>query len=252
MSEQVPSHIMDALEEDLDQFEGRVPDTVLDSLAEDLDRPHRRLTIVGIGHDQAHEVPDATQWESGAQFSFPSRPSEFQSQSEGQSPEVVDMTIGDSDGEQQNQRDANNAPHFEQWVGGTPSTHVDVVEGPVRPENVLDENIHARANVHNEHAVPVQNGFDDVGLSNTESVVSEAGPLDPVAETPEPEVVANLSRDIVLRMALVTLDEVDPCAVFRQRAAVMKSIPHIVRGPFRNALKLALEETTWGNLKTMK
>ena len=119
-------------------------------------------------------------------------------------------------------------------------THVDVGEelNPVRQENVLDANIHARG----------QDGFDDVGLSDTESVVSEAGPQDPVAETSEePEVVANLSRNVVLRMALVTLDEVDPCAVFRQRAVVMKSVPHIVRGPFRNALKLALEEATWGN-----
>ena len=128
VSEQVPSHIMDALEEELDQVEERVPDTVLDSLAED--RPHRRLTIIGMGHDQAQEVPDATQWESEAQFSFPSRP-EFQSQSEGQSPEVVDMTIGDSDGEQRDQMhresagrraDAINAPHFEPWVGGTPNS----------------------------------------------------------------------------------------------------------------------------------
>ena len=35
VSEAVPSHIMDALEEDLDQVEERVPDIVLDSLAED-------------------------------------------------------------------------------------------------------------------------------------------------------------------------------------------------------------------------
>ena len=41
----------------------RVPDTVLDSLAEDSDRPHRRLMIVSAGHDKAHQVLDATQWE---------------------------------------------------------------------------------------------------------------------------------------------------------------------------------------------
>ena len=45
------------------------------------------------------------------------------------------------------------------------------------------------------------------------------------------------------------LDEVDPAVVFRQRAAVMKSVPHVLRGPFRNVLKLALEEASWGNCR---
>ena len=48
-------------------------------------------------------------------------------------------------------------------------------------------------------------------------------------------------------MALVTLDEVDPNTHFRQRAAVMKSVPQFLRGLFRNALKLVFEEATWGN-----
>ena len=48
----------------------------------------------------------------------------------------------------------------------------------------------------------------------------------------EPELVAGLPRNVTLRMALVTLDEVDPVVVF-QRAVVMKSVPHVLRGPFR-------------------
>ena len=83
-------------------------------------------------------------------------------------------------------------------------------------------------------------------MSDTESVESVAGTVDPVVETTdEPEVVASFPGNITLRMALVTLD--DPCAVFRQRAAVMKSVPHVLRGHFGNALKLALEEATWRN-----
>ena len=31
------------------------------------------------------------------------------------------------------------------------------------------------------------------------------------------------------------------------RASVMKTVPHFLRGPFRNALKLAWEEAMWGN-----
>ena len=83
-------------------------------------------------------------------------------------------------------------------------------------------------------------------MSDTESVESVAGTVDPVVETPDdPELLASFPGNITLRMALVTLD--DPCAVFRQRAAVMKSVPHVLRGHFGNALKLALEEATWRN-----
>ena len=92
--------------------------------------------------------------------------------------------------------------------------------------------------------------------SETESVVSdlsdrsmEGPPEDATAvDTPiEPEVTVGLLRNVILRMALVTLDDVDPHVHFRQRASVMKTVPHFLRGPFRNALKLALEEATWGN-----
>ena len=79
-------------------------------------------------------------------------------------------------------------------------------------------------------------------------VESVAGTVDPVVETTdEPEVVASFPGNITLRMALVTLD--DQCAVFRQRAAVMKSVLHVLRGHSRNALKPALEEATWRNCR---
>ena len=85
-------------------------------------------------------------------------------------------------------------------------------------------------------------------MSDTESVESVAGSSDPVVEPPDkPEVVASFSRNITLKMALVTLD--DPCAVFRQRAAVMKSVPHVLRGHFPKALKLALEAATCRNCR---
>ena len=39
-----------------------------------------------------------------------------------------------------------------------------------------------------------------------------------------------------------SMDEVDPRSLFEQRASVMKAVPRFMRGPFRNALKLALRE----------
>ena len=43
------------------------------------------------------------------------------------------------------------------------------------------------------------------------------------------------------------MDEVDSRGLFAQRTVVMKSVPRFLRGPFRNALKLALHEATRSN-----
>ena len=75
----------------------RAPETIVDALEEDLERPSRRLVLVG-GHQTPLPAED-TQWESDAQFSFPTRPSELQSQFESPNGVVVVMTIGDSDEE---------------------------------------------------------------------------------------------------------------------------------------------------------
>ena len=102
-------------------------------------------------------------------------------------------------------------------------------------------------------ATPRQLGDSE---SETESVASdlsdrsmEGPPEDAtVADTPiDPEVTVGLPRNVILRMALVTLDDVDPHVHFRQWVAVMKNVHHFLRGPFRNALKLALEEASWGS-----
>ena len=45
-----------------------------------------------------------------------------------------------------------------------------------------------------------------------------------------------------IRAAFVFLDTIDLRTTFARRASVMKSIPHWLKGPFRNALKLAMEE----------
>ena len=69
-----------------------------------------------------------------------------------------------------------------------------------------------------------------------------------VPQTVEDRVVdVGLPRNVVLRMALSLLDDVDMSVMFRQRAAVMRTVPHFLRRSYRNAMKLALEEATWGN-----
>ena len=47
-----------------------------------------------------------------------------------------------------------------------------------------------------------------------------------------------------MRAALETLEEVDLGTLFVQRASVMKSVPRHLVGPFRNAMRVALEEVS--------
>ena len=127
-----------------------------------------------------------------------------------------------------------------------------VLVGGRGSQNILSPQAQEEQTIHSlEGRLQAAHGPVDAyheGMSDMESVESVAGPSDPVGDTPdEPDITANLPRNITLRMALVTLDDIDPCAVFRQRAAVMKNVPHIMCGPFQNALKLALEEATWVN-----
>ena len=44
------------------------------------------------------------------------------------------------------------------------------------------------------------------------------------------------------RAALRSLDDLDLSEIFQRRAVVMKTVPHFLRGPFRNAMKVVLEE----------
>ena len=61
-----------------------------------------------------------------------------------------------------------------------------------------------------------------------------------------PEVVVDVLPPLLpqLRAAFASMDQVDVVAIFRQRAAVMKSVPRFLHGPFRNALKVAMEEAS--------
>ena len=68
-----------------------VPETILDAFEEDLERRNRRLVLADGSRRQGSTTETYfTQWDSDAQFSMPSRPSEFQSQ-------IVDMTVMDFD-----------------------------------------------------------------------------------------------------------------------------------------------------------
>ena len=63
---------------------------------------------------------------------------------------------------------------------------------------------------------------------------------------PDTAVEVAVPRGAVMREALEGLDGVDIRRIFSLRGAVMKTVPKFLFGPFRNALKFALEEATAG------
>ena len=63
----------------------------------------------------------------------------------------------------------------------------------------------------------------------------------PLAE-PDAEVRVPRVTSVEIRAAFEFLDTVDLRATFSRRACAMKTTPHFLRGPFRNALRLAMEE----------
>ena len=89
-------------------------------------------------------------------------------------------------------------------------------------------------------------GGHDVGSgSDTESLlaVSEASgdEIPPSVAEPAVEVQPPRAAGREIRAALAALDAVDLPLIFQRRAVVMQSIPFFLRGPFRNAMLMALK-----------
>ena len=72
-----------------------------------------------------------------------------------------------------------------------------------------------------------------------ESVERDDAMVDIPLEDP---VETDFPRAAALREGHESLDLVDPRRLFENRASVFKSVPKFLHGPFRNALKFALEE----------
>ena len=111
-----------------------------------------------------------------------------------------------------------------------------------------------------DRSQPEDGGHSDAAESDsitfdTESVFSEAdegsvlagvGVSKPVEDVAV-EMAEIQSAPAAVRDALRFLDAVDLSEVFSRRAVVMKSVPHCVRGPFRTAMRIILQEIVTGH-----
>ena len=104
-----------------------------------------------------------------------------------------------------------------------------------------------RQDTDESHSGEENQNCDAMSESDTASVMwqgSEVSTDDipvPLSE-PDVDVRGAHAGSPEIRAAFVFLDTIDLRTTFARRASVMKSIPHWLKGPFRNALKLAMEE----------
>ena len=110
--------------------------------------------------------------------------------------------------------------------GESPHSHPDV--------ELLEE---ALGSIDDTESVAVQDLGSEVGEDETFALAS----------VPDPLVMATRGWTPAVRAALVWLDEVHLDAVFIRRAVVMKIVPKFLRGPYRSAMQLAMEEALHEN-----
>ena len=91
-----------------------------------------------------------------------------------------------------------------------------------------------------DEARQLSDSDDTVSLPDDGSVVSGAEEYIAPSE-PDPTVAVAEGLTPPIRAALVRLDEVD-LEEFQRRGAVMKTVPHFLRGPYRSAMRLAMGE----------
>ena len=101
-----------------------------------------------------------------------------------------------------------------------------------------DGDLHSSPSVSPRHRL--------LGDSDTESLADGASTVS-IHSVVEEESPADVVHDIrgnsvVIREAFLSIDAVDLHTIFAKRAAVMKAIPRFLRGSFRNAMRVAMDE----------
>ena len=87
---------------------------------------------------------------------------------------------------------------------------------------------------------PVDGGESDTDTIDGASEVDASEDVVAPSIAEEPVVVEPRSSQLVAPFA--SLNEVDLKEVFSKRAVVMRSVPRVIRGAYRNAMRVALEE----------
>ena len=143
-----------------------------------------------------------------------------------------DMTVADSD------PSVEVTPRHHLAVGSTQPTRVDSLSAN-RFAALRDNDDPFAEDSSNESERPTDPEFVD-GVQEVPLLPRD----DPVAQVrrPEGEVIQDITVNPAIRAALRSLDEVDVQHLFRDRAVVIKSLPSMIRGAYKSAMRMALRE----------
>ena len=256
---QVPAHVLDALEEDLDRVEdvelavsidtrpvspeaiqhkcqrGGVPSTVFASSG----------TVREIWED-AEPVP-VIQWDTDAEFSLATRGSEFRSQSSTEGHDViVEPTDSQACHDVEEWERVAHVVHERQPKRLTlVSSQATTVADPA--PDILDALELDLGEVEEPPRQPIVVPMTDsegtsVSSSDTESVLGDHEAV----EREQAQDVEEVQVGPRLREAFRSLDGVDVGHLFSMRAVLMKSPPAFVKGVYRAGLRVALREILQG------
>ena len=210
--DQVPAHVLDALEEDLGRVEGvepAVPTTVPASPRAIQDR-WQRVPSTEIASSDSVDFTNAVQ--------------------------VFPMLDGASEEVERRFQGGRRVVLVPGSVNGTPRSNID---------RSMSIEWMAADDVHSQSTLSVQERIgQESGSSDTESLggVSDVSLTEVRSEAEPDPVVEEASISPACRAALRWLDTVDLTAIFSRRAAVMRSVPQFLCGAFRAAMRLALQE----------
>ena len=110
---------------------------------------------------------------------------------------------------------------------------------PQQPEPEVDS--HEERFNRVRHMMHHQRDEEDTDDSDIGSIAGSVSQEDTVSVVEDPVDIA-APRAPALRAAFRNMDGVDVEHIFSLRASVMRSVPHFLQGPFRNAMKMVLGE----------
>ena len=228
----VPEDVVNALESDLAVEGDRSAEEntpVVSTVPASSGAVRRRLVLVGGGR-RVVLVPQSAGTPQSVQDVFESDDADEESRA------VVnhfDMTVGDSD------LSVDVTPRHHLGVGSTQPTRLDSPSAN-RFAALRDDDDPFAEDSSNESERPIDHPEFVDEIQDVPSLPSD----DPVAQVrrPQGEVIQDITVNPAIRAALRSLDEVDVQHLFRDRAVVIKSLPSLIRGPYKSAMRMALRE----------
>ena len=225
---EVPLHVMEALEDDLDEEREEVPCPVVDpSGAARIPVRNRFSVLESTVRDTECLMSTVVDGSSGDMEVFT----------------MTDDAAGHVPREPRLQPDRRRLVLIPQ-VQDTPPSIQDRSEGEVAAVPPLVD--HGVSGGESDRPLLDTESLSSQGFSTDIDGQSEVSGADEAESEVEPDPPFRMPGVATLRAAFLLLDQVNLAVEMEERANVMKSVPKFLRGPYRIAMRTALEEICGG------